>query len=287
MYEGSDGTTRETLKQVLKFPPPETLAEEQRNITYSLKSIEDVTIVGGTTMCLSERFKLNYSFVSVADEAFDAKVETVVFSKQDEAAVSISNWVANKTYIKIKDFVNPTCLDRAATLVLLNGIVFQGEWMHKFRREDTKLGMFYLNDKDTKNVEMMQMKSDKLRYLEDNWLDAKILQLPYVKESVKMVFVLPNKKDGIGAVKRKLFSGEFNCASFLNPSESKVIKVSLPKFSIESALNLKKPLSDVSTSSVIFVSDYFTFCFRWGLRNCFQITLISQISWRIRTILAV
>lgn len=243
-YQGSEGQTREAFASALKLPQPEQAAEGYKSVVDSTKGVQDVAFHVANKIYVTDRYKLSDSFARTAVDSFDAEAESVDFSESAQAANAMNSWIANKTNEKIRDLVQANSLDAETALVLLNAVYFKGEWMRKFKATNTKPQAFYLRSGETKEVDMMHLYNEMLMYSENSELNAKMVELPYANRNFRMVLVLPNEKNGIGDLKAKLF--ESNLKSVFSQKHSvRRVNVTLPKFKIESSLDLKPALTDV------------------------------------------
>jgi len=95
-----------------------------------------------------------------------------------------------------------------------------------------------------------------------------------------MIFVVPRKLDGLASVESQL--SLLDVASLMNHSRH-TIQVFVPKFQIQSDIDLKKPLEDVRSFlsrhcfsfPAIFI---FSLVFQMGFQDLFQNTIYSHIS---------
>lgn len=65
-----------------------------------------------------------------------------------------------------------------AAMVLLNAVYFKGNWLSKFKGEQTLRKPFHVDEKTTKDVDMMHQKHS-FNYGELPELDAIFVELPY------------------------------------------------------------------------------------------------------------
>lgn len=73
-------------------------------------------------------------------------------------------------------------------------------------------------------------------------LDAKILKMNYEDNKYSMIIILPNSKSGLNDLEKKLVDKDINSfATF-----QRHVTVIIPKFKLESNLQLKQPLIEVS-----------------------------------------
>jgi serpin B len=193
------------------------------------------------------------SFADVATKSFNSEAQPLDFSKNEDAAKSINNWVEEKTNNKIKDLIASDSLDSDTRMVLVNAIHFKGTWVYQFDPKDTFKGPFYLNEKDTATVDFMKIKKHfKYGVMED--LDASAIELPYKDSNISMVIILPNSKTGLAALESKLTSIDINELS--SRMYSQEVNVEIPKFKVEFDIELNEPLKKVlfsQTDDIVYL----------------------------------
>ena len=123
--------------------------------------------------------------------------------------------------------------------------LFLGKWLNTFSKEKTKGKNFHLLNGETKEVPMMTQ-TGKFKLKIEN--DFQILELPYEEESMKMFVMLPKDKDGFYKLEDSLrkMSDEEVAETFNFDKQNKMkVTVSMPKFKIESNIELKEILMDL------------------------------------------
>ncbi|XP_062134413.1 uncharacterized protein LOC133844443 isoform X3 [Drosophila sulfurigaster albostrigata] len=182
-------------------------------------------------------FELKDEFSSLISKQFLSAVEPVDFAKNVEAAGQINSWVEQRTNNLIKDLVPPSALDKDSRLVLINAIHFKGNWVHQFPERDTRNEPFHLNDADSIEVPMMNLKK-RFRYANLGDLDATALELPYKDSDLSMLIVLPNSKTGLSQLEEKLRSTPLSEITGALYSTEVIVK--LPKFKSELEVELSE-----------------------------------------------
>ncbi|CAH1108852.1 unnamed protein product [Psylliodes chrysocephalus] len=245
--QGSAGKTRKALTDTLQVPDIATLAEGYKEAMKKLNSVEDVTLLMANKVYLKEQFALQESFKNIVTSHFFSEVQNINFEQNTAAAKTINTWVEEKTKDKIKNLIQPDDLNADTRLVLVNAIYFKGKWAEPFAPSATRTEKFYLNDKDTIDVNMMHIKK-KFYFKNDEDLDAKLLELPYTNKDLSMIIILPNKRNGIDELEAKLANTDLTkiTEDMFRPE----VIVSLPKFKIETTIDLNEPLSKLGLAGM-------------------------------------
>lgn len=136
----SQGAEKDTLSQ-LNYALNVThddAKEGYKSVMSSVNNIKDVVLHIANKVYVKDSYKLNKNFEDVARSNYFSEVEGVNFAEAANAAAKINNWVEQKTNNKIKDLIKPDDLDALTRLVLVNAIYFKGDWLHQFKKDNTK-----------------------------------------------------------------------------------------------------------------------------------------------------
>ncbi|KAG6449826.1 hypothetical protein O3G_MSEX006252 [Manduca sexta] len=156
--------------------------------------------------------------------------------------------VEQKTHDKIKNLFSSDSLDAFTRMVLVNALYFKGEWKSKFDVDDTMKQTFHIDNETSIKIPMM-FKANNFQYGESSGLEAKILRLSYAGEEMSMVFILPNEIEGLDAVMQKMAAGH-DLLSELNNMFITHVNVTLPKFKIETRIDLKSLLPKLGIKAI-------------------------------------
>ncbi|VEN49966.1 unnamed protein product [Callosobruchus maculatus] len=247
LHQGSKGKTQQTLGDVLELPGLRESAKGYERVMKSLNSVKDVTLLIANKIYIQNRYAFKDNFASTISKNFLSEVQSLDFAKSKEAAKTINTWVEGKTNNRIKNLVKPQDLNEQTRLVLVNAIYFQGIWEYPFSPSMTKSHKFYINGKDSIDVQMMRL-IQTLYYKEDENLDSKVLELPYRNNNLSMIIILPNKRNGIAELEEKLYTVDMS--TITQHMHRPEVSVHLPKFKIEATIDLNKPLTDIGLGEI-------------------------------------
>ncbi|XP_050309928.1 serine protease inhibitor 3/4-like isoform X4 [Anthonomus grandis grandis] len=238
-YQGARGATSAEFAQVLNIKDQATAANGYNEVMRHLNSVENVTLHIANKIYVDEKSELNENFHANIKRKFLSEVEPVSFRASLTAAQLINSWVEGKTNNKIHELVQPNDLNEDTRMVLVNAIYFKGNWKEKFNENDTRVDKFHLNAHESVDVQMMH-KSAKFLYKFDANLEAQVLELPYANEDISMIVVLPDKVDGIADLESKL--ADYDLTRITQDMYQTEVSVTLPKFKIETTMQLNEPL---------------------------------------------
>ncbi|XP_060063867.1 LOW QUALITY PROTEIN: leukocyte elastase inhibitor-like [Ylistrum balloti] len=159
----------------------------------------------------------------------------MVMGLQFEAARrEINDWVSTQTAEKIQDLLPQGSLNPLTAMVLVNAIYFKGDWKTKFKV--TKDMTFHSLKGQEKTVKMMFQKATKFPLKHDD--DKKVLELPYKGNSLSMVIILPDDRDGLSALEEKLTPSALK--GLMTDMPPIKVEVFLPKFKLKSGFELSE-----------------------------------------------
>ncbi|XP_060518356.1 serine protease inhibitor 88Ea-like isoform X3 [Cylas formicarius] len=184
---------------------------------------------------------------------FPQELEKFAFKKDPEGSrVAINNWVENTTHHMITDLLPPGTIDSSTDLVLVNAAYFKGIWENKFNPELTKQEIFYVNPSKQIMVDMMHVEGT-FRHDISEALGAHILELPYKGENISMFILLPpfsNTEDSIDATLKSLSLENFRKIVDKDSLISRTVQVALPKFSLETTIELVPVLESLGVGNL-------------------------------------
>ncbi|XP_015122619.1 leukocyte elastase inhibitor isoform X2 [Diachasma alloeum] len=248
---GARGNSEKQLKSVLHFnSDAEVQKRGVKTLIENLNEFAKVDLKLANKIFLAENVTVNPEFMEVTESVFKSAVQNVDYSEPEEASKTINSWCEQQTNSKIKDLFSADDFDNDTGLVLVNAVYFKGNWLQKFDANLTTSKKFTLEDGTTKKVPTMNAYRDyRFGVLED--LGARFVELPYesndISDGISMFIVLPNEPSGLKDLQQNLTKLDLN--RLLSGSLVKV-NLSLPKFKVESKLDLKAPLSDLGLKDI-------------------------------------
>ncbi|CAN7936930.1 unnamed protein product [Ixodes hexagonus] len=240
----------------------ETRQELSQGMGYSAAGLRDSDVLGAYTLqtnrlrALQSNSTLDLFNAAAIDKslgllgtyeaqlkgAFNAELIEVDFQNEGQAAVDVINqWVNRKSGQTIQSLFDAP-LDPDTVLVLLNAIYFKGFWDKQFKKEHTGKETF-LNG-GTTPVELDTMSGTMpVRHFSFKNLGVDVAELPYKDGDYTMLILLPEKQDGVEALKQNLTEGLLE--DIERQLENRGVLVFLPKFKLETQYQLKDYLESL------------------------------------------
>jgi serpin B len=242
VHAGSGGATRKQLAAALHL---EKLADGdwQAGLT-ALRAGWDKPRKGATLAVANRLFgeqTLVYkpAYLELGRTVFGAPLEPVDFIKDPGAATTrINAWVGEQTRGKITDLVAPGGLDTSTRLVLTNAVYFKGDWQEPFELAATRSQTF-LGASGKQQVPMMRS-SQRLRLATPKGAKLRVLELPYAGGDYSLVIVLPQAKDGLGKLEKKLAAADLQ--AWIDGASETLVDLQLPRFTLAHSVDLEPVL---------------------------------------------
>lgn len=242
-YIGARNGTLEQMSEVLHFDSaPEENAASYGALMQHLMQGNCTSLIEMTnSLWVQEEFPVLNEFVDCATHQLFAGVQTVDFVNETAKALSrINGYVESATRGQIKNLLNDEAVTTDTRTVLINTIYLKAQWKNPFDEHQTYEEPFYLEEGSSKNTSMMHRTGKYLFRKSDGY---SVLELPYTTERCAMVnlacyIVLPDREVALSDIKISL-------DELFTLSESRTVAVSVPKFSLETTIPLKKNLESL------------------------------------------
>jgi serpin B len=179
-----------------------------------------------------------------------ANLQSLDFNDEPVARKTINDWVSQQTADKIKDLIPAGAINGQTRLVLTNAVYFKGDWASPFEASSSNNSDFHVDGKDAVVPAMTMSQTGQFQYMENDDLQA--LQMPYQGGNLAMLILLPKKQDGLvdldGKIDAKLIGQQGSVIAQLKPAR---VQVELPKFKLETSLDLMKTLADLGIKKAL------------------------------------
>ncbi|XP_026328620.1 zonadhesin-like [Hyposmocoma kahamanoa] len=212
----------------------------------------NVTMDIANKVYLNKEYQFSDAFSKDSTEVFNAPAEEIDVSDSQKAADIMNQWVESKTNGRIKNLIPADAISTLTRLILINAIYFKGDWKYQFDEKNTQDQDFYVTPDKTVKVPTMYQKN-KFFYTESQDLQAQMIELRYTDEEYKMVILLPFEKDGLQGTLDKLNANTLTTA--MNSLVRTDVRVYLPKFKIETQMELIEILKACGVTKIFNVSD--------------------------------
>ena len=224
LAEGAEGKTREELDNALG------------GVLYKAEDLgggEDLVVKSANSVWIDDNFSPRNRYVSLLEKEFDAFIDVENFASPT-ALKAINNWCSENTNGKITEILDR--LDPSNVMVLINALYFNAPWETEFDPALTTEQTFNGLSKKTQ-VKMMGAKG---YYMYGEYQGFQMIQLPYLGREYAMYIVLPPEGADMDKLLSKMQPSAY--AAAMDMLSQQEVRLFLPKFKVETSMNLNEPL---------------------------------------------
>ncbi|MBN9118550.1 MAG: serpin family protein [Planctomycetes bacterium] len=254
---GAKGNTRDQMVKVLHLPVDDAKVLAAGDLgRYYDHPRKDYELSVANALWGLKGFPWRPEWLATQNERFGAGFNEAEFGTNPGAERErINRWVEEKTRDRIKELLQPGQITSETTMVLTNAIYFKGKWVTQFDPKKTANAPFQCDDNTTADVPMMHTNA-KCGYARTTD-GVTMVELPYKGGELSMVVILPNPRDDLAALEKKL-TPELIAKWFAELKDRGELQVSLPKFKTETRYELPKHLTALGMIDVFGGSADFT-----------------------------
>uniref|UniRef100_A0A023FKT4 Putative serine proteinase inhibitor n=1 Tax=Amblyomma cajennense TaxID=34607 RepID=A0A023FKT4_AMBCJ len=248
---GARGRTAEEIAAVLHTGK---LKDVHTNFSEFLAKISglapDVTLEVANRLYCEKTYSILEEYTGALKKFYGSGVEPANFKTEaEQARLAVNAWVEKTTKSKIKDLLPSGTVDYDTALVLVNAVYFKGLWQEPFNPRRTSQKHFHTSKDKTKNVDMMRREGEYRMCEKCDDLKASAIEIPYKGGKTSMLILLPYDVEGLTDLEAALTPSKV--ADVLKClGSTKTVKLSLPRFKVEQAVNLKDTLSSMGVKEL-------------------------------------
>ena len=244
-YEGARNNTADEMESVLNIEQDnESFHQYMKSLYEYLNENADYNISTANALWVRENFELLEEYIDTIETYYGGISSEVDFSKPEEAAEIINQWVENQTNNLIKDLVPSDVIDPVLTmLILTNAIYFKGTWQIKFDEVNTTDKDFTDYEGNLIRVPTMRLTGTENKFNYTETEDLQILELPYTGNEISMTILLPKEgvelSDVINSIDKDSIS------EWIDSMYETEVDIYLPKFKFETSYGLNDYLIEL------------------------------------------
>jgi serpin B len=235
LFIGARNETADEIQQTLHLELDRTqLLPLSSQLIQKLKSTgPQLDIANG--MWLGSQFFVLSDYSHAIESAFQGKITRVDFTRPEQAAQTINQWILDKTRGKISNLIQTSDLDEATRLVLTNAVSFQGNWRSSFDPMLTAEHPFSPTPETSTSISMMKQ-TGSFPYFENDLIQ--MVALPF-EGSLACVLLLPKSQENLAIVEADLTN---TFTEWLSTLKKDQVMVQIPKFTTTHRLDLNQIL---------------------------------------------
>lgn len=248
--QGAKGPTADEMVSTLALDPKDAAKAAKGELAdWSHENSKGISLAIANRIFADDATPPLASFLAPARNDFGADLENLPFAKNPESArASVNAWVKKATKDKIPVLMPEGSVSGDTRLVVANAVHFLGSWTTPFDVKMTADLPFFVAGQSEAKVPTMRRFGASGPYAEDG--DVKLASLPYGDGRMEMVIVLPNAKDGLSAVLRRLDGKQLSAWKTALGQRGAELDWSLPKFELNWGDNLVEALQKLGMHRV-------------------------------------
>ncbi|XP_076805652.1 leukocyte elastase inhibitor A-like [Clavelina lepadiformis] len=258
------GRTRDQLDRLSLFQLPGDVDDSYRTLQNMLFSPVGAyqknqnNLKSANAIFFDRELPISMEFRANAEFYHSALIKSFDFQNfPEESRRDINNWVSRQTRGYLKELLSRNDVTAGTEIVLANAVFFLGQWKYAFNTPSTRLGTFTLQDGSRIQVPMMQQTAlyrHRVSCRKQNKKNScnspsapDIVEIPFKGERRHMVIMFPNDHFNLEQIQDR-FSSELTQWR-LDMVKGHVL-LRLPKFRLESEIDLKESLQDIGLTSL-------------------------------------
>lgn len=237
---GARGATRDQMVKTLHLPNDDAKMFASGDLgRFYDHPRKDYELAVANALWGCKDFPWRPEFLDVQKKRFGARFREADFrNNPDGERDRINKWVEEQTRERIKELLLQGQVTNKTKMVLVNAIYFKGQWVTAFDPKKTRPDLFECDDNTRVEVPMMHTRG-KFGYTRLDGVE--VAELPYKGDELSMVVILPDRKDDLASVEKKL-TPEVLAKWLAALNDRPTFEVSLPKFRVESRFDLPPQL---------------------------------------------
>ncbi|XP_072497447.1 plasminogen activator inhibitor 1 [Notamacropus eugenii] len=244
----SGGNTKEQIQAAMEYSIEEKgLAPALRKLYKELMAPWNKDEFSTANAIFVQRdLELVQGFMPYFFKVFRSMVKQVDFTEGERARFIVNDWVEKHTKGMISNLLGEGAVDQLTKMVLVNALYFKGQWKLPFPTKGTHHRLFHKSDGSTASVLMMAQinKFNCTEFLTPSGHYYDIVELPYHGDTLSMFIAAPYEKEVPLSALTNILD-----AQLINQWKGNMTKLPrllvLPKFSLESEADLKRPLENL------------------------------------------
>lgn len=222
------GAGFETLEQLEKALGRgisfDDMKEFYKSYLQKLDNCEADVDTGNSLWLRNDGIKLKKSYISFADEYFDAEVFKENFDKN--TVKKINNWINDETDGMIKELIDD--ISPSTVMYIINTVTFDEEWQNVYRPHTVKKEFTFTDSNGNKQL-VTAMSSSEGSYLEDE--NTRGFVKDYKGGEYGFAVLLPDEDIKMSDYINEMSGEKLN--NLLHSRRSVSVKAVLPKFKLE------------------------------------------------------
>jgi serpin B len=239
-YAGSKNNTLTEISEVFYFNKNlNNFHKDFKNLSeFKSNKNSKVQFYSANSIWIDKDLKLEDTYLTINKKFYSGIAYLQDFQNfPEKSRVKINTWVEKNTNNKITDLLKSSDIDISTRLVLVNALYFNGSWDKQFKKEENTIEKFQIGKRIFEDKTFMNATINS-SYYEDKL--AEIIDIYYSNAKYSLMIIIPKSYR-----KMKKFEKSLSFEYYMQLEKMKKMKrvnLSIPKFEIETDLNLNETL---------------------------------------------
>ncbi|CAF2499237.1 unnamed protein product [Rotaria sp. Silwood2] len=245
--EGADGNTFKEFEHITHLKTKQAYREWSTNFLNEAKNNQqdnrqlNISLNIANRLYADDEFDLDKQFNKILEKYYQSQLELIDFSEKEKSADHINKWISNQTNNIIQNILKANDIHPLTRIMLVNALHFKAPWFKPFDAELTTKENFTLSTGKLNEIKTMHSISH-FSYYYDKKHKSQWINLPYKGNNrYVLTLALPDQDIELRVLEKLLHNSKIllNTFSILDNRTRSLtrIKLSLPKFRIESSLD--------------------------------------------------
>ncbi|CAH2107631.1 unnamed protein product [Euphydryas editha] len=248
---GADGGTLQELLDAVGVSKKSMISNQFKRLILELRYLPGVRLDIASKLYVSSKSHLQRAFADQARDIFESSITKIDFQYPTYTAEEINTWVSSQTNGRIQNIISPDDITPTTSLILVNAVYFNAKWETPFK--NVKNGTFHtLSGKKT--IPMMK-RVGPYNYTKSEALGAELVKIPFKEGMVTFLLVLPISNTGLLVLLNQLKLAPDILEAAISQMEERNVDLTIPKFKIETDLNLKEVYEKIGVKGIFNEQD--------------------------------
>ncbi|KAF5400901.1 hypothetical protein PHET_05575 [Paragonimus heterotremus] len=200
MLIGGRGNTRREIASAMTFP--ESLSECEiltaiSDISDGLTNSRNIDVSFANRVYIFKKLQISKWFTYALHNYLEDDLIRLPNNVHYETSrKEVNKWVEEQTHGMTNELLPTRSINQETRMIAVNALYFKGIWKKPFSDSETYEASFHLLDGTKQNIQMMKLKHQFAFHKFRN-LNARAIRIPFSHALWEMVFVLPDKRDGL------------------------------------------------------------------------------------------
>lgn len=250
---GAESETRDEVARGVGF---NAASDAHNALSASINALTANDIASVAARLFVQRgFQLKDQFQTDAEKKYGAPAEKIDFCDAAQSAETINKWVAENTKNMITELFSAGDIDPNMLVALCSALHFKGAWKEPF---DAPFKDEFTLDGDKKVTTDFILKKSTFPINYSAELNCQVVELAYTN-GTQMILVNPQYDGGLADVEKGLTDEKLRqLCDELDRSGDDEVEVKMPKFTLETTMDLKDTLEKLGIKKMFDPTGYLT-----------------------------